>query len=667
MDSGEKEEGERSSDEEIETLEIHDELVSQKNPTYKQREGDEMSSSISSMEFERQRFPEVPFGHIHNPKDQMRNPSTKVPKNRRKRNRVNKAPETTFLDSPARSIMKNQMEHVRPRFSSPFFGSGSTNFEPTKTGANRLPLGGPSRFGVRPPAGPYIRDIHVPQYPEPCLGFMNYGATPNLTDSFRNHQGFFNVDLPIEEINQGRLGLENIPLDSRLSEDMDISPVDSVGPDPGPGYVIEVNSPLESEGFDELQSVGVVGQSNYFKSTAAHERRELPPEQNAGGPSGEVLPNSALLKRKKRFSKKFIDGIRSALLDSLEDSSSGSGSESELYEESQKLKNQLDYHRDELSDWLEKKTKLVKELENCELVINYHQESIARLMKDISVKSTQDLLVEMADMTVPVPMKNVRQTESKLEETSGRFLNKNNEIQPIEPDTSKETQKSASSTIEAGTSDLVNVPLGGSIFQQKQREDIIVSDIMLDDIERRRRKRQKLLSKEEELREKLMKKKSTMSVTKKTSISKDLTTGKSPIIEKLSGRTLGSFEKSPRIHLLPRRSASVASSSPKKSSSPSVTKLSNVPGTVGVEENSKEILPGSSNDENALSNNSDVIERTLENIRHCNSMNSLKSFILDETVPVKESLENFRCRIDPNTPICYFDIYGHCMDQNCNE
>lgn len=87
---------------------------------------------------------------------------------------------------------------------------------------------------------------------------------------------------------------------------------------------------------------------------------ELHQEQTSSFRNEESQPNPIYVKRKKRFSKKFLEGIRSALLDSLEESSSSdTESESELYEETQRLKNQLEYHRDELQDCLEKKAKLV--------------------------------------------------------------------------------------------------------------------------------------------------------------------------------------------------------------------------------------------------------------------------------------------------------------------
>jgi len=299
-----------------------------------------------------------------------------------------------------------------------------------------------------------------------------------------------------------------------------------------------------------------------------------------------------------------------------------------------------------MKDISTKSNQLVKYLRNKNKKKKKKNES---LMKEFESR-VQEVLSGMADMTVPVLSKDSKQPESRTQEV----LDKNNE------DDSHESNGSSDQNPTPGPSSVSNDP----VSQENQRENVTVSDIMLDDIERRKRKRQKLLSKEEELRQKLMKKKSALSVSKTTNVSKEFSSERSGTVGKTAGGPFSIFEKSQKTQNLPVSSDSLTSTSSQKSLNSLMNKSPNVPGTV----DSEELTPKSSNDENTLSSdNAHVIEKTLEEIRHCNSMNSLKSFMLDQTISVKESLDNFRCRIDPEIPICYFDIYGCCIDQNCNE
>ena len=121
-----------------------------------------------------------------------------------------------------------------------------------------------------------------------------------------------------------------------------------------------------------------------------------------------------------------------------------------------------------------------------------------------------------------------------------------------------------------------------------------------------------------------MRKKSALSVSKKTDISKQFNPEKLGIVGKTAERPFSIFEKSRKNQNLPVSSDSMTSTSSQKSPNPLTNKSPNVSGTVDNDES----IPKSSNEENTLSSdNAHVIEKTLEKIRHCNSMNSLKSFM----------------------------------------
>ena len=289
-------------------------------------------------------------------------------------------------------------------------------------------------------------------------------------------------------------------------------------------------------------------------------------------------------------------------------------------------------------------------------MISYHQEAIARLMKDISTKSSQairhlksktkkknkkaerllkefesrvhDVLSEMADMTVPAFSKDSRQSEARIQRVQ-ETANENNEDESPTSNTSKS---------QIPTSDPNNISKD-SVSQNNQKENTTVSDIMMDDIERRKSrlygdfyiltnkfpgKRQKLLSKEEELRQKLMKKKSTMLTTKKTSVSNNSVSEKPGIVGKTSRRLGSVLEKLQDSQNLLVSSDSTTSILSQKSSNPVTNKSLDVLTTVNGDQVTAEAL----NEENTfVPNDTHAIEKTLEEMRHCNSTNSLKSFM----------------------------------------
>ena len=149
-------------------------------------------------------------------------PTKTFKKNRKRRNRGGKNVNNSPLEPSVHSHFQYQVEQTKVGSNPPFFGLGPTDSEPTRTGANRLPLGGPVRFGVRHSFNPPSMHYNPEEFP----GIPTFETTPHFID-YRNRPTFFNMNFPVENINQGRFGMEEAPLDSRLSEDMDISPVDS--------------------------------------------------------------------------------------------------------------------------------------------------------------------------------------------------------------------------------------------------------------------------------------------------------------------------------------------------------------------------------------------------------------------------------------------------------
>uniref|UniRef100_A0AC34FGG8 Putative zinc-finger domain-containing protein n=1 Tax=Panagrolaimus sp. ES5 TaxID=591445 RepID=A0AC34FGG8_9BILA len=218
---------------------------------------------------------------------------------------------------------------------------------------------------------------------------------------------------------------QNAGLDARLSVDMEISPVNS--PLMTENCVLIVDEPLE-ESDDSQPPTSAAPESlrvpcntctlntvnppiPYVREPGLYhipidatpstqtERRPTVVQAEVqrstiNGTEKQLSLENPQQKLQKRFSKDFLQHMQSVLLDNLLDGSSSSSSSSEFEEETKEIDNlrrKLVHHNKEMHDELDKRERLVKDMETCQLMINHHYERMNDIMRSISDASRQNI------------------------------------------------------------------------------------------------------------------------------------------------------------------------------------------------------------------------------------------------------------------------------------
>uniref|UniRef100_A0A914YIF0 Putative zinc-finger domain-containing protein n=1 Tax=Panagrolaimus superbus TaxID=310955 RepID=A0A914YIF0_9BILA len=235
---------------------------------------------------------------------------------------------------------------------------------------------------------------------------------------------FFGVSHPLPDVQYSAFRENPGPLAARLSIDMEISPVNS--PLMTDNCVMIVDEPLEesddsqpptvarpepirvpcniiTDTVDPLVPYGTepgrysIPQNDTFQTQAAilSTTNQAVEQPSAVNQSEERLPSEIPpQKLQKRFSKDFLQHMQSVLLDNLYELSSSSSSSSEFEEEANEidgLRRKLIHHNKEMHDELDKRERLVKEMESCQLMINHHYERMNAIMRSMGDTSRQSI------------------------------------------------------------------------------------------------------------------------------------------------------------------------------------------------------------------------------------------------------------------------------------
>uniref|UniRef100_A0A914PK17 Putative zinc-finger domain-containing protein n=1 Tax=Panagrolaimus davidi TaxID=227884 RepID=A0A914PK17_9BILA len=268
----------------------------------------------------------------------------------------------------------------------------------------------PPRRPLLPLPNPFIPQAGpssiVPFFNQPPPLRQSFAPPPYRPSNATSASTFFNIPQPhfgdyITGENPGQLG-------ARHSVDMDISPAES--PMIMENCVMFVDEPLEEydDASPSTETPVLLPSDNtnaipYMDEPENHTQNllieephltaEKPPVAEATTekpPPFEISPK----RFKKKFTKELLQDIQRKLLQNLDLESSSSSSSSEFEEEAKEvdeLRRKLIHHNKEMHDELDKRERLVKEMETCQLMINHHYERMNAIMRSIGDASRQSL------------------------------------------------------------------------------------------------------------------------------------------------------------------------------------------------------------------------------------------------------------------------------------